>query len=347
MTALQPRELVDPAVREWIHASLDQRPVLLIAPVGAGAEDLARAELERAEQPVWLEPTVGADSQQLIAATVTQIIARLGFAGSGAMDGASPRARTRLVERYGASAADALAIAQGNPTRGWTLADAIGRPEDDPEAVPTIAVASAHRLPEPMLWELRDLANRGRVTTILTSHREHLERLTGMRAPLYGDATTIELFPPDARAWADHLPGTPLAELDWLLTRTRARAATTLEVLAYTSGESSLADAWQRAVSARAPEAEIVLNLASGLHPYAPALLGAIARGRPPYAAIPGAASQRIARALAKLRDMDLVEQPQPRTWQIADPLLEHALKARLSQPAVPSLTARSYAAVA
>jgi hypothetical protein len=42
--------------------------------------------------------------------------------------------------------------------------------------------------------------------------------------------------------------------------------------------------------------------------------------------AIRGASSQRVARTLARLRDLDLIEQPRPRHWQIADPLLSAAL---------------------
>ncbi len=68
------------------------------------------------------------------------------------------------------------------------------------------------------------------------------------------------------------------------------------------------------------------------MHVYAPALLLAIAEGRRPYPAIDGAAPARIALALRKLRALDVIEQSKPRVSQIADPLIEHALRALLNR---------------
>jgi hypothetical protein len=334
MSDPQPRDLFDSSLREWIHSSIDRGPLLLVGPVGAGAEDLAAAELEHAHDGVLLQPTVGSTTEDLVASTVAQIVARIEPTGLDAFDGDTPRARRaglELARRYGTDAPEALDIARGQSPDGWTLTDAVGA-RAAREAIPpmVVAITNAHRLAEPPLWDLRDLANKGVIRAAATTHREHVDRLFGPRGPLHGNATVVELPQLDPRAWAQRFPE-PVhpADLEWLLARTRGRAASTLEVLSFRESKRSIRSAWARAVTARRPEAESVLNLASGVHVYGPHLLIAIANGQAPYGAIPNAPSQRVARALAKLRDMDLIEQPVPRTWQIADPILHGALLAR------------------
>jgi hypothetical protein len=308
--------------------------VLLVAPVGAGADDLARAEAERSKTAVLLNPTVGTTPADATASTVAQLVGRIEPAANGAFDADSPharRARLELARRYGSDATRALEIARGASPVGWTLATALGaKSVSEPGAPVLVSVINAHRLPEPLLWELRDLANTGHAVVLATTHREHVVRLSGPAAPLYGNASVVEVPRLEIRDWARALaePVHP-SDLEWLLARTRARAASTLEVLAFREPERSIRSAWPRAVNARRAEAESVLNLAGAMHAYAPRLLISIANGAPPYGAIAGAPSQRVARALAKLRDMDLIEQEVPRTWQIADPVLRGALLSR------------------
>ena len=334
MSDLRPRDLFDPSLPESIRAGVDRGPVLLVAPVGAGAEDLVEAELDHARDGVLLEPTVGSSSEGLAASAVAQIVAHIDPAGLDAFDGDTSRTRRaglELARRYGTDAAEALDIARGQSPDGWTLTDAVGaRAAREVTAPMLVAITNAHRLAEPALWELRDLANSGVIRAIATTHREHLDRLFGPRGPLHGNATVVELPRLGLRDWAQRFPErVHPADLESLLAHTRGRAASTLEVLSFRESKRSIRSAWPRAVNARRPEAESVLNLASGVHVYAPQLLIAIANGRAPYGAIPDAPSQRVARAVAKLRDMDLIEQPVARTWQIADPILHGALLAR------------------
>ena len=337
MSDPQPRDLFDSSPREWIHSSIDRGPLLLVGPVGAGAEDLAAAELDNAHDGVLLQPTVGSTTEDLVASTVAQIVARIEPTGLDAFDGDTPRARRAgfacAALRHRCAGSACRPYCPGQLPDGWTLTDAVGaRAAREANPPMVVAITNAHRLAEPPLWDLRHLANKEVIRAAATTHREHLDRLFGPRGPLHGNATVVELPQLDPRAWAQRFPE-PVhpADLEWLLARTRGRAASTLEVLSFRESKRSIRSAWARAVTARRPEAESVLNLASGVHVYGPHLLIAIANGRAPYSAIPNAPSQRVARALAKLRDMDLIEQPVPRTWQIADPILHGALLARTS----------------
>jgi hypothetical protein len=163
MSALRPRDLFATGFRRRIRSSLRSRPVLLVGPVGSGAEDLARGELERAKNPVLLQPTVGTTPAEVIASVVAQIVHRIEPVGIGEFDGDSPharRARLNLARRYGPDAARALDVAHGTPPEGWALVDAVGIRAGE-ESVPPVlmSITNAHRLPEPLLWELRDLAN--------------------------------------------------------------------------------------------------------------------------------------------------------------------------------------------
>ncbi len=331
MSDLRPCDLFGSGFRRRLRTRLEGGPVLLIAPVGAGADDLALAEAERAKNAVLLQPTVGSVPADVIASAVAQIVHRIEPAGVDGFGGDAPRAwraRLGLARRYGSDAAKALDVARGAPPDGWTLADALGARAVSESVAPVLmSITNAHRLPEPLLWELRDLANAGHARVLATTHREHMAALLGHKGPLYGNVTDIELPRLRAADWARKLAEPiPPAELQSLLAHTRARAASTLEVLAFSEPGRSVLSAWPRAVNARRSEAENVLNLAAGLHVYGPRLLIAIASGAAPYGAIAGASSQRVARALAKLRDMDLIEQEVPRTWQIADPVLRGAL---------------------
>jgi len=331
MKDLRPRDLFNLSFRQELRARLDSGPVVLLAPVGAGAEDLALAEVERAKHAVLLKPTVGSAPAEAISSTVAQVvhdIEPMGVSTFDGNDGRTRRALLALARRYGSKAALALDVARGGNSAGWTLADALGTTIHERPGTPVlVAITNAHRLPGSLLWELRDLANDGQARVLLTTHAEHAEGLLGAKAPLYGNATSVELPEPVTGDWARklHMPRDS-PEIQALLIHTRARAASTIEVAAFRELGMSVSLAWQRAINSRASEAENVLNLAATLNVYAPRLLIAIANEAAPYGAITGAPSQRVARALAKLRDVDLIERGTLRTWQIADPVLHGAL---------------------
>jgi hypothetical protein len=77
----------------------------------------------------------------------------------------------------------------------------------------------------------------------------------------------------------------------------------------------------------KARRTRVVLEAARAAHPLGPRLLVAVARGEPPYPAVPDAKPARVAHALRRLRDHDLAYQPEPRTWRLADPALATALR--------------------
>jgi hypothetical protein len=109
---------------------------------------------------------------------------------------------------------------------------------------------------------------------------------------------------------------------------TRYRTALALEVLERHEQRPSpdIGTAWFRAVDARDAEARAALAISRSIHELAPRLLVALARDEAPYART-SERSDRIALALRRLRDNDLIEQPEPRRWQIADPLLRAAIR--------------------
>jgi len=176
------------------------------------------------------------------------------------------------------------------------------------------------------MWELRDLANVG-VRLLLLTTPEHHERMQGTDAPFYGMSTYVEMAPLALPTWTQKLTTDPerLAEL---LRQTRYRTALTLEILERHQQHPSpdIGTAWFRAVDARDAEARAVLSISRSIHQLAPRLLVGLARDEPPYARS-AERSDRIALALRRLRELDLVEQPEPRRWQIADPLLRAAIR--------------------
>jgi hypothetical protein len=331
-SSLRPRDLFDAGFRRHIRRSLGLKPLLLLGPVAAGAEDLARAEVEFAKNAVLLRPTIGASAEEIAISIVTQVVFRIDPNGAKAFEGDDPgvhRARRRLARRYGGDTPWALEIARGERSRDWSIARAVGSGEQASIRPLLIAIANVHRVPAAMLWELRDLANAGRVLLVATTHPEPATNVVGVDAPLYGNATVIDVPPVEPRMWERSLSeALHRADIEFLRAVTRGRAESTIEILSFLTPDGSVRSAWLSAVEARRREAESVLNLAAAVHDYAPRLLLTVAGQRAPYRAIPGAPSQRIARALGKLREFELIEQPTPRQWQIADPVLQVALLA-------------------
>ncbi|HEY5709384.1 MAG TPA: hypothetical protein VIS51_08305 [Solirubrobacterales bacterium] len=331
MIPLRPRDLFDASFHRWITQSVKISPLFLLGPLGSGAEDLAWAQIEQKKGSVLLRPTVGASTEEIVADLVAHIVHAIEPRGVDALDWSSPAARganVELARRYGPAASKALEIAAGSDIGDWTLSEAMGLSAKR-ESLPPVAISivNVHRVPTQLLWELRDLVNAGRATLVATTHKEHVKRVFGAESAFYGNATIIEVPEVDPRMCEDRLrePISP-SDLQYLLLASRGRAGVIIEVLSYWEPGHTIQSAWANAVSTRRHEAENVLNLAAGVHAYAPRLLIALARHQAPYGAIHDAPSQRVARALAKLRDTDLIEQPAQRTWWIADPLLQDAL---------------------
>lgn len=328
MTDLTPAEVYGPEVIDNVKTRLADGPVLLIGRVRSGADDVARHV--GGEHGLVIDGASAFDYRTLVTTALRAVAGRLAhplapdqLTGSGATASRSLRA---LADGFGERLPEAMAAIDGGSADGWSLEGVL-------RALPqgtVIGLLAAHEIPaQPALWELRSLASDGQ-KILLTSTPAHVNALTGPDSAWFGFVHRTELPVVAPRRWArvldDHYGPLHPSDLEWLLERARGRPATVLCALGFTEGGHSPRTAWRRAARAAGPRAHDVLRLAAAVHPYAPGLLLAISAGEPPYAAISGSSSQRVARALARLRDLDIVEQPLPRTWQIADPLLDAAL---------------------
>jgi hypothetical protein len=117
-------------------------------------------------------------------------------------------------------------------------------------------------------------------------------------------------------------------DLEWLLKQTRGLPRPTFAVLDRARNERDLHAAWRAHVHESGRLGNEMRRLAHGLHPYAPRLLAAVAADEPVYASVPGARTDAIATALRVMRDADLIYQPRPRKWVVADPAVVSHLAA-------------------
>jgi hypothetical protein len=96
----------------------------------------------------------------------------------------------------------------------------------------------------------------------------------------------------------------------------------TLAILDRVRPDSDIPAAWRARVNESGRVAHESRRLEYGLHPYAPRLLTAIAADDRVYRSVPEARSDTVAAALRAMRDHDLIYQPRPRRWLVADPAL-------------------------
>jgi hypothetical protein len=305
-------------------------PVILGARTGMGSPALAR-ELLRRTNGFMLDPLAAGGDSELLTQTLTRnVIDSLQPLPLEALDEPgreAEQARVQLARHYDGDLAPALAAATSAGEAAlsdWTITRALGPSPGNP----LLAVRDAHRLPSTIMWELRELASTS-IRLLLLTNPEHHPQLNGKNASFYGMSAYIEMPTLSLADWrkalGDQLPVEALREL---LGITRSRTAITLEVLERHTkhhGESAIDFAFLDAVDARNDQAREVLNLARSVHELAPRLLLALAAGQAPYG-IHNERSDRVALALRHLRDYGLIEQPRPRTWQIADPLLSTAI---------------------
>ena len=240
--------------------------------------------------------------------------------------GAGPKQfRARLAEAFGPKAGSALASAGGVPGPGLSLADIVdGIP---PHAL--VVVHDAYLLSEPWaeraLWTLRARAQeKNPPRLVLLTRPWHIQAVSGRDAPFFGFAETVELVSPDLPRWLNLTDFSIGADdLAWLLEQTRGAPRATLAALRRLEEDAAnVREAWSAHVDSQREAAEWIHRLAHGLHPYGPRLLGAIAANERVYPAVPDARSDAIAAALRAMRDHDLIYQPVPRRWVVADPAL-------------------------
>ena len=198
-----------------------------------------------------------------------------------------------------------------------------------------IVVQDAHLLTEPWaeraLWALRGRAASEPLRVLLLTRPWHEDKLTDSRGPFFGFGKTHKIEQPQTARWRKAYDDRVAPDhLSWLLERTRGLVRPTMKTLDEAVDESSTTPnvmaAWSWLELSSQQEAELAARLARGFHRFGPRLLAAIAAGQPPYAAVPGARPNAIATALRTLRDNDLIYQPAPRRWLIANPLLESSL---------------------
>lgn len=321
-----------------LRALLEERvgveAVILAARAGMGADALAATLLPETNGYMLDALAAGGDPAMLAYQLTRRVIARvqpLPLQGVREAGREADRARVTLARHYDGDLAPALAGA-GSPLEasalGWTVTRALG--DLAPDAL--LVVREAQRLPSPTLWELRELAAR-KVRLLMLTTPEHRSQLYGRDAPFYGMAAYLDMPVLPRANWqmklGDELSAEALGEL---LRVTRARTAIMLEILERQrqGGKRPIGFAFFDAVNARGDEARGTVNLARAVHELAPRLLLALAAGEAPYG-LPGTRNDRVALALRRLRDCGLIEQEQPRRWQISDPLLSEAI-ARLRQ---------------
>lgn len=308
--------------------ALDAGPVVLSGVPGSGRAALA-GELDPDRPVLVLDPFRAATAEGLRAdllRAVLELLERLATASD------SVQPFEVLVSRaFGSKAGPALAARERHEDGALSLAEIL-------DAVPeqaTIVVRDAHLLAEDWarnaLWTLRARCQRADAPCVVLLTRPWLvDGVVGADAPFFGFSKVIDLANPDLGPWLDRLRGAvPSDDLDWLLVQTRRLPRPTLAVLERLRyGASDVRLAWAADVAAARPAAWWVARLARGLHPYGPRLIGAIAANQPVYPAVPGARSDTVATALKTMRDHDLVYQPAPRRWVIADPALTTHLAA-------------------
>jgi hypothetical protein len=292
-----------------VHELAPEHPLIAIDPRGAGTIGGLRIDLARALLAVLLERDEIDDERVLL----------------------DTPGRLALGRAFGPRASEALSLAAGSLQSTLSLDDLLS-------AVPEsalVVVHDAHLLSDPWagraLWSLRARAADPAPPRILLLARPWQTGLTDREAAFFGFARRLELPAPTEAAWARALdeadrPVQP-HDLRWLIDQTGGNPDVTLEALR--NDAKNVRRGWRACVDARRVVLDAVLDAARAAHPLGPRLLVAVASGEPPYPAVPDAKSARIAHALRRLRDHDLVYQPEERTWRLADPALAAALRER------------------
>jgi hypothetical protein len=304
--ATRSRGLAEAAVRNLAP----ERPLIAIDPRGAGTIGGLRVDLARALLAVLLERD-DIEAERVLLDTP---------------------GRLALGRAFGPRAEEVLSLATGSLQSSLSLDDLLS-------AVPESAllvVQDAHLLGERWagraLWSLRVRAAEAAPPWFLLLTRLWQTGLTDREAAFFGFARRLELPVPKEADWARALSEAGRAvhpdDLRWLTDQTAGNPDVALEALR--NDARNVRRGWRACVDARRVVLDVVLDAARAAHPLGPRLLVAVARGEPPYPAVPDAKPARVAHALRRLRDHDLVYQPEARTWRLTDP----ALAAALRQPA-------------
>lgn len=316
---ISPTEIYGGLAHE-VHDSLEDGPVVLASVPGGCRAELA-ADLHPGEPRLELRPARAGTSAGLRVDAARALLRFIEHSPAGA----SPRQfRARLAEFFGERAGSALASAEGADDDALSFAEIVDGIPDHA----LVIVHDAHLLAEPWaeraLWTVRARAQeRGAPRLLLFTRPWHTSALTGPDAAFFGFAETVELPQPDLPSWVeltDYEIGPD--DMSWLLDQTRGIPRPTVAALERVRRGNDVRTAWAEHVESQRGAVRWIERLAHGLHPYGPRLLAAIAANEAVYPAVPDARTDAIATALRTMRDHDLVYQPVPRRWVIADPAL-------------------------
>ena len=323
---ISPTEIYGALTHE-VRDSLEAGPVVLASLPGGCRAELA-TDLYSGEPRLDLSPARAGTSAGLRVDAARSLLRFIDQSGPGA----SPRQfRARLAEFFGEKAGSALASAEGGDDDALSFAEIV-------DGIPNhalVIVHDAHLLAEPWaeraLWTVRARAQeRGAPRLLLLTRPWHTSALIGRDAAFFGFAETVELPRLDLPSWVtltDYEIGPD--DMSWLLDQTRGIARPTVAALERLhGGADDVRTAWADHVESQRGAARWIERLAHGLHPYGPRLLAAIAANDAVYPAVPDARTDAIAAALRVMRDHDLIYQPVPRRWVIADPALVSHLAA-------------------
>jgi hypothetical protein len=303
-------------VAAYIADALEEGPLILSGLPGSGREPVVR-ELSVGGPIVEVRPREAATLAGLKLDMLNAVIGAF-----ATVPDPTPRDFNRFVATaFGRRARDVLTgLERGDPS-GLSIAEILaGLP---PNA--TVIVHDAHLLPalsDRALWALRARAHDPDSPRLALLTREwHRAGLVGPDAAFFGFGEVRDLPIPHMLRWLDVQPAAA-DQLDWLLEQTRGLPRATFAVLDRATRGADLSAAWRAHVHNSGRVADEVRKLAHGLHPYAPRLLTAIAAEDRVYRSVPEARTDAIAAALRVMRDHDLIYQPRPRRWLVADPAL-------------------------
>jgi hypothetical protein len=242
--------------------------------------------------------------------------------------------RIALGRAFGARADEALSLATGSLQSSISLNDLLSAIPESAMLVVHDAHALGERWAGRALWSLRAGAADAAARWMLLLTRPWHTGLTDREAAFFGFGRRLELPPPTEAEWARALTQAGRQvhpqDLEWLVDQTAGHPDVTLEALR--SDARDVRRGWRACVAARRAVLDVVLDAARATHPLGPRLMAAVARGEPPYRAVPDAKPARVAHAMRRLRDHELVYQPGARIWRLTDPALAAALRQRATE---------------
>lgn len=319
---LYPRDVIDD-----LAAAIELGPVILVGVPGSARAAVAHAAVRRLDrgEPLVIDPARAGTLAALAADVARELVSIVLDTPDPPLGGLSP-AQLRALQRFaGPDAHGLLATAQGD--HGVGLDTLLGLVDSRTPIVVRDAVQLTHRWARDALWTLRGRATDDDAPRVVLIARPH-HTLADTGDAFLGAATTFRLRPPSAPTLFGRLAEQGSVEdpgANWI---TASRGLPAVITTAHKLGGGDGDAGWTAMIAATVGQRDAIQRLALEAHQLGPRLIEAIAQRQPPYGSVPGAAPALISKALAALRDVDLIIQPAARQWQIADPALEVVLSA-------------------